>query len=235
MTRLLEGGVKVWMQVGSLDEARTAVDAGCEVLVAQGYEAGGHNRSTASLCSLLPNIVDVVDPVPVLAAGGIADGRGVAAALALGADGVWIGIRLLASDEANAHDEYKRRVIEASVHDTTRHFIFRPDFPNASVRGLRNDIVREWDRDDDPPPYQRMNRDELPVIGEAEIFGQKMPLTKFMGFPPTPGFSGDFEQMSLLAGESVGLTNDIRPATEIVNKMMSEAQQIVSKPLAGFM
>ncbi len=230
MTHLQSNGVKVWMQVGSLDEAKAAVEAGVDALVVQGVEAGGHNRSSASTFSLLPNIVDTVS-VPVVAAGGIADGRGVAAALALGADGVWVGTRFLASEEANAHDVYKQKVLEANVHDTARHFIFGLDFPNASVRGVRNTIVQEWEGNDNPPPYQREDIGELPVVGEANLFGQAMPLQKFMGFPPTPEFSGDFDQMSLLAGEAVGLTHDIQPATEIVRSMMSEAEQVINDRL----
>src|SRR5262245_3982695 len=100
---LHRAGCKVWMQVGSLQAARAAAAAGMDAIVAQGSEGGGHNRSAAGLIALLPAVVDAVAPRPVLAAGGIADGRGVAGALALGAEAVWVGTRLLASTEAYAH------------------------------------------------------------------------------------------------------------------------------------
>src|SRR5262249_6884158 len=133
---------------------KAALRRGARVLVVQGSEAGGHNRAAAATFSLLPAVMDAVSFVPIVAAGGIADGRTVAAALALGADAVWVGTRLLASFEAYAHPQYKDRVVAAGVEDTARHLIFGPEFPDASTRGLRNRIVREWERRDDPPPYK---------------------------------------------------------------------------------
>jgi NAD(P)H-dependent flavin oxidoreductase YrpB (nitropropane dioxygenase family) len=127
-----------------------------------------------------------------VAAGGIADGRTVAAALALGADAIWVGTRLLASFEAYAHPQYKDRLVAAGVEDTARHLIFGPEFPDASTRGLRNPIVREWERHDDPPPYRVVPDSELSVIGQARIYGQEFPMKRFSGFPPTPEFTGEF-------------------------------------------
>ena len=141
LSRLRAAGSHIWFQVGSVDEAKAAVGRGAEALVVQGSEAGGHNRAAAATFSLLPAVIDAVPSVPVVASGGIADGRTVAAALALGADAVWVGTRLLASFEANAHPEYKDRVVAAGVGDTARHLIFGPEFPDASTRGLRNRIV----------------------------------------------------------------------------------------------
>ena len=153
LSRLRATGTRIWYQVGSVDEAKAAVRRGAHALVVQGSEAGGHNRATAATFSLLPAVIDAVPSVPVVAAGGIADGRTVAAALALGADAVWVGTRLLASFEAYAHPEYKDRVVAAGVGDTARHLIFGPEFPDASTRGLRNRVVREWEGRDNPPPY----------------------------------------------------------------------------------
>jgi enoyl-[acyl-carrier protein] reductase II len=204
--RLRAGGCRVWVQAGSVEEAVAAVNSGADALIVQGSEAGGHNRAVAATLSLLPTVVDAVGPVPVIAAGGIADGRAAAAVLALGAEAVWVGTRLLASTEAFAHEEYKRRVLAAKVQDTARHFIFGPEFPDASTRGLRNRLVREWAGRDVPPPYKADSAERLAVIGQAVLFGQSIPLQRFMGFPPTPEFTGDLEEMSLLAGESVGQT-----------------------------
>jgi NAD(P)H-dependent flavin oxidoreductase YrpB (nitropropane dioxygenase family) len=120
--------------------------AEARALIVQGSEAGGHNRVGAATSSLPPAVVDVIDSVPVVAAGGIAEGRTVAAALALGAEAVWVGTRLIASFEANGHPEYKDRIVAAGLEDTTGHLIFGPEFPDASTRGLRNRIVREWER-----------------------------------------------------------------------------------------
>src|SRR5262249_29675623 len=121
----------------SVAEAKAARRRGAQAVVVQGSEGGGHNRADAATFSLLPAVIDAIDSVPVIAAGGIADGRTVAAALALGAEAVWVGTRLIASFEANAHPEYKDRVVAAAVEDTARHLIFGPEFPDAATRGLR--------------------------------------------------------------------------------------------------
>jgi NAD(P)H-dependent flavin oxidoreductase YrpB (nitropropane dioxygenase family) len=170
---------------------------------------------------------------PVIAAGGIADGRGLAAALALGAEASLIGTRFLASAEAFAHEEYKRRILAAKVDETARHFIFGPEFPDASTRGLRNRLVREWEGRDDPPPYKVAAADDLPIIGQATLFGQSFPMRRFTGIPPTPEVSGDFEEMNLLAGESVGLTNQMKGAAEIVREMTEGAEAIIRGRLYG--
>jgi len=228
IARLREAGTRVWIQIGSVAEARLAVRARADALIVQGSEAGGHNRAAAATLSLLPAVIDAVgETVPIVAAGGIADGRAVAAVLALGADGVCVGTRLLASPEAFAHEEYKRRVVVATVADTARHNIFGHDFPDATVRGLRNRVVMEWLGRDDPPPYKSTPEGGHKVIGQMTIGGNAMPMPRFTGLPPTPEFSGDFEEMSLLAGESVGQTNAIMPAGEIVRTMMRDAEAII--------
>jgi NAD(P)H-dependent flavin oxidoreductase YrpB (nitropropane dioxygenase family) len=231
LSRLRAAGARIWFQVGSVDEAKAAFRRGANALVVQGSEAGGHNRAAAATFSLLPAVVDAVPSVPIVAAGGIADGRTVAAALALGADAVWVGTRLLASFEANAHPQYKERVVAAGVGDTARHLIFGPEFPDAATRGLRNRIVREWERRDDPPPYKIIPDSELPVIGQARFYGQEFPMKRYCGFPPTPQFTGDFEEMSLLAGESVGQTKRLMSAAGIVDEMIGDAEAVIRQRL----
>ena len=225
---------RVWMQVGSVHEAADAVDMGADLVIVQGIEAGGHNRSTAGTISLVPAVVDAIAPVPVLAAGGIADGRGVVAAVALGADGAWIGTRFLASAEADAHRDYKARLVGADVHDTARHWVFGLDFPDAPVRGLRNRIVSEHEGADRPPPYQGLDPASLPVIGNADVFGRTVPLVKYTGLPPTARATGDLEQMSLLAGESVGLIEDVLPAAEITRRLDEEIGIAESRMDSGY-
>ncbi len=226
LSRLKANNIKIWVQIGSHAEAQAAVKAGFDAIIVQGLEAGGHNRSSASLFSLLPNIKKAVAPIPVIASGGIADGQGLAAALTLGAQAVSVGTRFLATNEANAHAEYKKRVVDAEVHDTVRHNIFGFDFPDATVRGIRNKIVAEWEGKDNPAPYLGKEPNSFPIIGENKTMG---PIRKFSGVLPTPETTGDFEQMSLLAGESVGLIKDIKPAAEVVRQMFNEATIILSK------
>src|SRR5215470_932872 len=140
-------GVKVWEQVGSPDAAMRAVDGGIDLVIAQGSEAGGHNFGTLPTMALLPLVVDAATPTPVLGAGGIADGRGLAAALMLGADGVWIGTRLVATVESGAHPQYKARLVTAHAADTVRTHVFGRDMPEFNpMRVLRNRVVAQFHR-----------------------------------------------------------------------------------------
>ena len=220
VTRLHAGGAKVWMTVGSVQAAHEAINAGIDAIIAQGSEAGGHNKSVLGLSSLVPALVDAVAPRPVVAAGGIADGRGVAAALALGAEAVCVGTRLVASQEAFAHEEYKRRVVAAGVDDIARTSIFGPEWPDQPMKVVRNRVVREWSGRDDrtPPPPE-----PAAEIGRTKLFSQDYRMPKFAAVLPTPDTVGDFEEMCLAAGESAGLTRAIKPAAEIVREMMDEA------------
>jgi NAD(P)H-dependent flavin oxidoreductase YrpB (nitropropane dioxygenase family) len=228
--RLHQGGAKVWVQVGSVEEARRAVDGGADAIIAQGSEAGGHNKGKAATFSLVPATVDAVGEVPVIAAGGIADGRGLAAALALGAEGVWVGTRFLASQEAYAHDRYKRRVVSASVTDTALTTIFGPEWPGQRTRAIRNRVVEEWaGREAELPSVG----EPAQTIGTTVLGGEKIPMPKFSVLLPTPETDGDFEEMCLLAGESAGLVKDLMPAAEIVARIAAEAEEIITGRLSA--
>ena len=229
--RLRNAGVKIWAQVGSVERALEAIRLGAVAIIAQGSEAGGHNHSSCGLFSLVPSMVDAIAPVPVIAAGGIADGRGVAAALALGADGVCVGTRLLASNEAFAHAEYKRRIVQAGTTDIARSAIFGPEWPDRPMRVIRNRVVREWAGRDERTP----SVESLEPIGHTLLGGQKYPMPRFSAILPTPDTSGDFEEMCLAAGEGAGLIRDIKPAAHIVRGMISEAEQIISRRLEQFL
>lgn len=229
--RLQNGGCRVWFQVGSVAEAEEAIKLEANALIVQDNEAGGHNRAKANIFSLLPAVLDISGSIPVIAAGGIADERGAAAAFALGAEAVWVGTRMVASKEAFAHEEYKKRIVAAKVDETSHHFVFGLDFPNAPVRSLRNKLVREYENQDNPAPYKELSIESLPVIGQANIFGQTFPLVKFMSLPPTPEFNGDLEQMNLSAGESVGQIKKIQSAAEIIIEMMEGTEKIIKHRL----
>ena len=217
-------GIKVCDQVGSLLEAGRARDAGVDFIIAQGIEAGGHIAGNISTMVLTPTVVDAVRPLPVVAAGGIADGRGLAAAMALGADGVLIGTRLIASAECNAHDVYKQKVIAASEEQTVRTTLFGNGWPNAWHRTLRTPFVERWLSDEKRGSEQRPDE---PVIGEVTLGGTRRPLPRFGGLPPARDTTGDIESMNLLAGQCVGLVREVKPAEEIVRVMVQEATQIL--------
>jgi len=127
-------GVKVLIQVGSLEEARAAARAGVDAVIAQGVEAGGHVRGTTSIWELLPEVVRALKPLPVLASGGIGDGAGVARALEFGAQGVSLGTRFVATDECWAHPGYKQRIVESKADDTELNTLFDVWWPNAPDR-----------------------------------------------------------------------------------------------------
>jgi NAD(P)H-dependent flavin oxidoreductase YrpB (nitropropane dioxygenase family) len=220
-------GTRVWVQVGSPEEAQAAVALGADALVVQGMEAGGHNRSVAGMATLVPAVADTVD-VPLVAAGGVADGRGLAAALALGASGALLGTRFIMSEEADTSGEMRTRISRAGVGDTVRNNVFGPEFPDATVRGLRNAIVAEFEGRDHPAPYAALDPEAQPVVGTTSVFGQEMPLRRFMGIPPVGATTGDHEQMSLLAGETAGLIADVRPAGELVRAIAAQADEVLS-------
>jgi len=226
--RLRGQGVKVWMQAGSVAMAKQLAEIGIDAIVAQGIEAGGHNRGMASTLVLVPAIVDAVAPIPVLAAGGIADGRGLVAALALGAAGAWVGTRLAATHEANAHAQYKQRIVDAGIGDTALTRIFGPEWYDVTTRSLRNRIVREWEDKPQPPPLDP----KAPSIGHCQLGGQVVPMPKFSALLPTPGTEGDFDEMCMVAGESSALVHAVEPAADVIRKMAEEAEALIKK-LAG--
>ena len=155
--RLHAAGAKVWMQCASVEQALDAAALGVDAIIAQGTEAGGHTKSTTRMVKLVPAIADAVRPIMVLAAGGIADSEKVVIALSHGAEGVWVGTRLIASTEAYAHPEHQRRILAASGNDSSViTTMFGPEYPNRTCRVLRNRVVNEFagreDQIPNPPP-----------------------------------------------------------------------------------
>jgi NAD(P)H-dependent flavin oxidoreductase YrpB (nitropropane dioxygenase family) len=229
LDRLHAAETKVWVTVGSVAQAREAVRAGADAVLAQGTDAGGHVQSTRGLFGLVPAVVDAVAPLPVIAAGAIADGRGVAAALALGAEAVCVGTRLIASVEANAHVEYKRRLLAAGTDDVVGTRVFGPEWPDALMKVIRNRVVAETAGRDDRTP--RESPPPLP-IGKTTLLGQEYVMPKYSAMLPTPETSGDFEEMCLAAGDAAGLVRDVLPVADIVRGMMADARAIVTTRLA---
>jgi NAD(P)H-dependent flavin oxidoreductase YrpB (nitropropane dioxygenase family) len=219
-----QADISVIVQVSSVGEAIRAAGAGADIIIAQGVEAGGHGSGSVSTMALVPRIIDAIAPRIVLAAGGIADARGLVAALALGAAGVAIGTRFLATPEANAHPLYKQKLVAASEEDTVRTILFGNGWPNAPHRVMRTRFVETWLPRESETQSAEMN---APPIGETSIAGLAMPISRFAAIPPNAAARGEIESMDLLAGQSVGLVNDVRPAGEIVHGMMTEARRII--------
>ena len=223
-------GTKVVVQVGSETEAAAAAEAGVDVIVAQGVEAGGHVRGTTPLFSLIPAVVEAVAPLPVVAAGGIVDGRGLAAALCLGAAGALMGTRFLASEEADVDPGYQARLLAARGSEDTVYSkdLFDVGWPNAPHRVLRNRLVEEWEAAGKPPPGQRA--DEAAEIGTRRMWdGSVAPVRIYSSVTATSAFDVDLERMALWAGMTVGLVREVKPAAEIVRETVMEAEGILAR------
>lgn len=206
--------------VGSAADARRAVDCGVDIVVAQGWEAGGHVRGMVATMPLIPAVVDAVSPTPVVAAGGIAVGRGLAAALALGAAGVWIGTRFLASEEAAIHPRYRELLLKATENDTVfTEELFDIRWPKAPHRVLRNKTVDAWEAAGRPPSGKRPGEGE--VIASSRASG---PIVRYQSYTPGADAEGDIDALSLWAGQSVGLVSKLQPAGDIVHEIADEAR-----------
>jgi NAD(P)H-dependent flavin oxidoreductase YrpB (nitropropane dioxygenase family) len=224
VARARDGGAKVLVTIGTPEEARAAVDLGTDVIVAQGWEAGGHVWGDIATLPLVPATVDAVAPVPVLAGGGIADGRGLAAALALGAQGAWVGTRFLLAEEAAVHDGYRELLLAAGVADTVHSSLFDVGWPDAPHRTLRNSTYEAWQQAGRPETGTRP--------GEGEAIARKpdgAPVVRYASQTPSVGIEGDIEAMSTWAGQGVGLAGRVQPAAEIVRELVEEAEAVLAR------
>jgi nitronate monooxygenase len=220
-------GTRVLVQVGSVDEARAAARAGVDAVIAQGLESGGHVRGRVALATLLPAVVDAVRPLPVLASGGIADGRGIAAALTLGAQGVSLGTRFVASTEARILDEYKRRVVTARAEDAVYYLdLYDAGWRDAPHRTLRTRAVEEWEAAGRPPSGSRPG--EGTSIGIDHRPWGNVEIKRYAPFMVSSEFEGQTEYAPLWAGESCELVHEIKPASEIVRDLVREAEQVLA-------
>jgi nitronate monooxygenase len=205
-----DAGAIVLCQVRTLDGARRAAAAGVDVVTAQGTEAGGHTGRVSTF-PLVPAVVDAVAPLPVVAAGGIADGRGIAAALMLGAEGVWIGTRFLGTDECGVSDAYKARVVAATADDTSLTDVFdiargMPWPEGVSGRAIRNQFVDRWEgREAELRKWADTHRDEYLALG-----------------PET-----ETQERAIWAGEAASFVTAIESASDVVRALVTEAAEVL--------
>ena len=212
--KIKAAGTLLICQVQDVEGARRAAGAGADIIVAQGTEAGGHGAQTRATLALVPAVVDAVHPIPVLAAGGIADGRGLAAALMLGASGALVGTRFWATPEALGHDNAKELLLKSSGDRTMRTRIFdiirEIDWPQGySGRALANDFTAAW---------HGREAELVSCIGtEKERFWSAMR-------------DGDVSTAVVFAGEGVDLIHAIKPAAEIVREIAADAEALLRAP-----
>lgn len=216
--RLKARGITVIHQVGSVEQARRAIAAGADVIIAQGVEAGGHVHGQTGLFALIPAVVEI-SPVPVVASGGVASGRGLAAALALGAQGVSCGSAFLATTEANVHPHHQQRVVEAGVDDTVLTTRFFRNWPmpapvrvlhNAVTEGARNDLLKQ------PEGHVIGTQDGAPMY----LFSTDSPQRDFVGEP---------DDMALYAGQSCGQIRSVCSAAQRMHEMINEATAVLEQ------
>ncbi len=187
--------------VANVKQALKAQEVGCDSVVAEGFEAGGHNGlDEITTLSLIPQVVDVVN-IPVIAAGGIADGRGMLAAFALGAEAVQVGTRFAATVESSAHEVYKQKIVDAKDGDTV--LTYRNILP---VRAMKNPFMSEVQKEETQKGMTRERMMELHAKGRER-----------KGI-----FEGNWEEGEMEMGQSSGLVHDIIPAMEVINRMMRE-------------
>jgi NAD(P)H-dependent flavin oxidoreductase YrpB (nitropropane dioxygenase family) len=211
--RAHERAAKVMHMVTTLEDAPRAVEAGADVIVAQGTEGGGHVGEMATTV-LVRQVVEAVAPVPVLAAGGLADGAGLAGALAMGADGVLLGTRFLASDECPIPAWLKQEIVASDGHDTVRTTVpdtlTGRDWPGAWARVFRTQLIERWIGRE---PELRRRRKDVMAVFEA-LDGTDKP-----------------EDWFFWIGQSAGLIDDVRPAGEIVREIVADAEEILRSRL----
>ena len=215
-------GAKVFLQVGSVDEAVTAAEAGVDAVIVQGVEAGGHVRGTTSVWDLIPQAVAAVRPTPVLASGGIGDGAAVARAIALGAQGVSMGTRFVASEEAWIHPHFKQRVVDARASDTVYGELFDVNWPGAPHRTLRGKTHDEWVAAGRPPSGERPG--EGTSIGTLHFPWGDVPWRRYSTGMVIPEFDGDPDYAPMWAGESCEVIHGVKPAGDIVRELVKEAE-----------
>ncbi len=207
LPRIRSRQTKLLVQVQTLDQAREALDAGVDAIVAQGTEAGGHGGVRATL-PFVPAVVDIANDIPVVAAGGIADGHGLAAALALGASGVLCGTAFVASDESLASDNAKQAVVRGSGDNTERSAVFDLarglDWPSGwNLRTMRNDFTRQWSTDIDG--LTRNLAAEQARFEAAQV-------------------ADDTNVAAVIVGEAADLVRSCEPAQTTLHRMISQAE-----------
>jgi NAD(P)H-dependent flavin oxidoreductase YrpB (nitropropane dioxygenase family) len=213
VARACEFGAVVSWQVGSLAEATAAERAGCDFIVVQGTEAGGHVRGGTSLLPLLSAVLDAVR-VPIVAAGGIATARDLAAVLACGSAAARIGTRFVAATESGAHPSYVKAILASSAADTRLTEAFSVMWPDAPHRVLRSAIVAAEALKDD-------------VIGEVQFAERLIPVRRFSVIAPTLATTGQVDAMALYAGESVTNVTSVQPAAAIISELVTGAERLL--------
>jgi len=213
--KLHQAGIPIMNMIGAPKHVKKALDAGVDIICAQGGEGGGHTGDVATSI-LIPKVVDLCQghfsplnkqPIYVVAAGGIFDGRGVAASLCWGAQAAWVGTRFVCAKEANAPPRHQKAIIAAGYHDTIRTLIYS----GRPLRVLKNDYIMKWENDRQNEIKELTSKGILPVTKDQKDLESR-------GETPNP-----LDTHPLLMGQAAGAINEIKPAAEIIQEMMTDA------------
>lgn len=210
MPKLKEAGIKVIPVIPSVKAAKKMEELGCDAVVVEGMEAGGHVGESTTM-ALLPQVTSAVN-IPVIAAGGIADGRGVAAAYCLGASGVQMGTVFLATEECPVSENYKNAILEAVDTSTT---LTGTKF-GAPVRGIKNELTKR---------YHELEERSSTLMELEELT---------LGSLRKAAYEGDVENGSIMSGQIAGLVNEIRPVKDVIEGIFEEAQKVLEETKIEF-
>lgn len=217
--RAKDAGATVFWTVSGPAEAERAADQGVDFIVAQGREAGGHLTGEAPLMTMLPAVLDAARGIPVVAAGGIADGRGLAAALTLGACGAWMGTRFVASEESGCHPGHKQMIVKSGLSDLIETTLFDGGWPNSPHRVIANSTFERWKAAGCPPAGSRPGEGER--IG---TFPEGAPMLRYNVATPWETMDGDWEAGPLYAGTSAALITAVEPVSQVLARTGAEAE-----------
>jgi NAD(P)H-dependent flavin oxidoreductase YrpB (nitropropane dioxygenase family) len=220
-------GAAAGVQVGSVDGARRALDEGCDFVICQGVEAGGHVQSSTPLRVLLPAVVDEAGNRPVIAAGGLADGADIAEVMALGAAAAMLGTRFVASAESYAHDAYKAALVASNAQDTALTACFDGGWPYAPHRVLRNSTLEGWEAAGCAPVGSRPGEGDV----VAQFSGGRSVL-RYDVAPPNADTEGDVLACCLYAGLGVSRITEVRPADSLVRDLWRDASALLDRASA---
>lgn len=220
VAKIRDAGAKLGIQISSKQNAEKALEHGPDFLICQGLEAGGHVQATSPLFSTLQDVIELAGDVPVLASGGISTGHDMREALNAGAAGTVLGTRLMATSESDAHDTYKKILLEADEDSTVYTICFNRDW-NAAHRVLRNSTFVDWEAEGCPSTGSKPREDD--VVATHPVFG---PAMRYETVPPLRGHEGALEEMALYAGEGVHKVNDLPSAKELLARLWAESENV---------
>ena len=220
VAKIRNADAKFGVQVSSKLNARNALEREPDFLICQGLEAGGHVQATSPLSSTLQDVIEMAGDLPVLAAGGMSTGHDIRQALDAGASGAILGTRMMATRESDAHDVYKKLLVDAGEHSTVFTVCFNRDW-KAVHRVLINKTFLDWEAEGCPSTGNKPREDD--VVANHPVFGQTM---RYESMSPAKGHEGTLDEMALYAGEGVHKVNDLPTAQELLERLWAEFENV---------